>query len=380
MKKMLLAALLLPLLSPAQDAEKDFKLKSTLRLAKPADWVYLYYRMGDNSVTDSTQPKNGKAVFTGKLIEPSLATFVVKYAPEGGNPAKRESVPLFLEPGKIELTANGTLKNNTVEGSAAHKDFVALGKTGESYDKELTLWYEAYTRTRKAGGDKKALQWVEDKIDSIENVQRETVYGGFIKANPSSPIAVYALNQYAGYEINADKVDPLFNGLSPAIQQWPSAVSLKDRIEIARKTGIGKYAMDFTQNDTLDRPFRLSSLKGKYVLVDFWASWCGPCRAENPNVVKAYNQYKDKNFTVLGVSLDRPGQKEKWLKAIHDDGLTWNHVSDLKFWDNEVAKQYGIRAIPQNLLLDADGKIIAKNIRGEELNEKLDATFNPKSF
>jgi len=107
-------------------------------------------------------------------------------------------------------------------------------------------------------------------------------------------------------------------------------------------------------------------------LLDFWASWCGPCRAENPNVVKAFNNYKDKNFTVLSVSLDQPGKKQSWLDAIHKDGLTWTHVSDLKFWDNAVAKEYGIRAIPQNLLLDPTGKIIAKNVRGEELEKTLE--------
>jgi len=108
--------------------------------------------------------------------------------------------------------------------------------------------------------------------------------------------------------------------------------------EISKKTAVGKYALDFTQNDTLGKPVSLSSFKGKYVLVDFWASWCGPCRQENPNVVKAFNKYRDKNFTILGVSLDRPNAKDRWLKAIHDDGLAWNHVSDLKYWDNEVAK------------------------------------------
>jgi peroxiredoxin len=102
-----------------------------------------------------------------------------------------------------------------------------------------------------------------------------------------------------------------------------------------------------------------------------WASWCGPCRAENPNVVAAYNAYKDKNFTVLGVSLDQPGKKDLWLQAIEKDGLTWTHVSDLKFWDNAVAKQYGIQSIPANYLIDPTGKIIAKNIRGEELPKKL---------
>lgn len=130
-------------------------------------------------------------------------------------------------------------------------------------------------------------------------------------------------------------------------------------------------APEFTQADTSGKAVALHDFRGKYVLVDFWASWCGPCRQENPNVVNAYNQYKDKNFTVLGVSLDRPGAKDAWLNAIHKDNLTWTQVSDLKFWDNEVARQYGIRSIPQNFLIGPDGKIVAKNIRGEALSRKV---------
>jgi len=134
--------------------------------------------------------------------------------------------------------------------------------------------------------------------------------------------------------------------------------------------------LDFTQNDTLGVPVALHSLKGKYLLVDFWASWCGPCRAENPNLVNTFNKYKEKGFQVLGISLDRPGAKERWLQAIHDDRLAWTHVSDLQFWDNAVAKQYGIQAIPQNLLLDPNGKIIAKNLKGEDLDKKLASIYS----
>ncbi len=139
------------------------------------------------------------------------------------------------------------------------------------------------------------------------------------------------------------------------------------------KPGVGSMAPDFTMNDVDDKPFSLSELKGKYVLVDFWASWCGPCRGENPNVVAAYNKYKDKNFTVLGVSLDE--NKAAWLKAIKADGLEWKQVSDLKYWSSASVPLYGFDGIPYNVLIDPTGKIIATELRGEALQAKLEETL-----
>ncbi len=132
---------------------------------------------------------------------------------------------------------------------------------------------------------------------------------------------------------------------------------------------IGQVAPDFVLPDPAGKQIHLSSFKGKYVLVDFWASWCGPCRQENPNVVAAYHQYKGKNFTILGVSLDK--EKGAWMKAISDDQLSWTHVSDLKFWESAVVPLYGINAIPTNILVDPSGKIIAANLRGSGLEQKL---------
>ena len=148
-----------------------------------------------------------------------------------------------------------------------------------------------------------------------------------------------------------------------------------DRVEILRSVQIGQPAPDFTQNDTAGNPLTLSSLKGKYLLVDFWASWCSPCRTENPNVVEAWKKYHKKGFDILGVSLDR--NRDKWIEAIDKDDLTWNHVSDLQYWSNAAAKLYGVNLIPANVLLDPEGIIIGRNLKGEDLQLELEGILGP---
>ena len=157
--------------------------------------------------------------------------------------------------------------------------------------------------------------------------------------------------------------------LSPSLAACPYVVDLDGIIGQLENVQIGKTAPDFSLPDTAGVMVSLSDFKGKYVLLDFWASWCPPCRRENPNVVKAFNDYKDKNFTVIGISLDK--DKRKWLDAIASDNLTWTHVSDLKYWDSEIPALYGVRGIPANILLDPDGIIIARNVTGEQLHETL---------
>lgn len=379
MKKLLLLGLLFPLAAISQEpVSKKFQVTGSMNNfpdSLQVEWVYLMYRVSGENITDSVQPEQGHYRFTGSIQEPVLARLGVKYAEQNGRrPAmqgRRDMTFFFLEPGKQKARSTDSLSNLVVRSSKAQSDYKALLEKAKPYNDRYQALIPEYVNFRNEKNTTQ-MERIEAELDKIDAERRENVYGEWVRKKPNSPIVIYALQQYAGWDIDPDKVEPLYNLVGKKARRYPSAITLFENMEIAKKTGIGRTAMDFTQNDTLGLPVSLSSFRGKFILVDFWASWCGPCRAENPNVVKVFNKNKDRNFHIIGVSLDRPGQKDKWLKAIHDDGLTWTQVSDLLFWDNAVAKQYGIRAIPQNLLIDPEGKIIGKNLRGEELDKKVE--------
>lgn len=356
-------------------------------IQKPVEKIFLTYYNYANSqrFTDSALVSNGKvAEFEMKLDEPVLSQLRVVYV-KSSDTAKvqminyaRDIFSVYLEEGKISVIANDSIGNSTVIGSGTHADYIDLRKKVSAYDPAFKALNEAYMVARKAK-DTPAMDKLELSMDSLDNIVKENIYLPYLTSPVNkTAVAIYALNQYAGYAIEASKTEPLYNQLPENIRNLPSAKMMKDRIDKAKKTDIGQYAIPFSQKDTAGIEVSLSSFKGKYVLIDFWASWCGPCRQENPNVVNAFQKYKENDFTVLGISLDQPNAKDKWLKAIYDDQLTWTHLSDLKFWNNEVAKAYGIQAIPQNYLLDKEGKIIGKNLRGEALQTTLKDLFSNK--
>ena len=372
--------ILAPFFTVAQtSATHSFTISGKLKKMKDtAVRVYLYYVVDNNRVTDSAEVQNGKYRLTGYINEPVLSRLSVKYKSgqtgmEAPVDMQKDVATLFLAPGKLRVTSIDSFSNIRVKGkgSSAHKDYKKFEALNKPFNDSMQALSDVYNQYRNEGNAAKMKQ-IEDQAGLLEKSIKENVFHSFIKNHPASPVSLLILQQYAGHDINIDEIEPLFNQLSATVKAWPSALQFKERMDIAKRTSIGQMAADFTQADTLGNPVSLSSLRGKYLLVDFWASWCGPCRAENPNVVNAFNKYKDKGFSVLGVSLDRPGAKAAWLKAIHDDKLAWTHVSDLQFWNNAVAQLYGIQSIPQNLLLDPTGRIIGKNLRGQDLHNKLE--------
>ncbi|WDF55866.1 TlpA disulfide reductase family protein [Mucilaginibacter sp. KACC 22063] len=371
MKKIVLTALILVPL--ALHAQMIFTLKGKVGLDNAPAKAFLIYSNAGKTITDSTTLKNGNFEFSGTITESTEAQLIIDH--KGFDLSKINNITdmkmMYLDQGVINVISKDSVKNANFPGSAINAEYQRYVTFMAPSRKPLELIAYEYNNTPDDKlKDPAVIKGFQDRNEAALKVKKVALYD-FIKGNPDSYMSLDALREAAGAVIDVEKNDPVFNSLSVRLRSSPKGKEFKSLIDARKGVLVGKQAPNFTQNDVNDKPVSLSDFKGKYVLLDFWASWCGPCRAENPNLLNAYHKYKDRNFTVLSVSLDRPGHKKDWLNAIQADHLEWTQVSDLKFFSNEAAKAYGITGLPQNFLLDKNGIIIAVNLRGEELDKVL---------
>lgn len=295
-------------------------------------------------VVDSAKIKDGVFAFSSEITTPTYYYFRMN---------DKRVFNFFVEPGTITVEGKwNDLKNVTVRGSKTQDEFDSFYGQLEKKVEEL--------RSQAIEGD------------DLYN-KRADIIRVYVAEHPTSVIAAHLAYWELVHYVELSALKSIVSSLDESLNTTFYVQQLKERIKVLERTAVGQPAIDFTMNNPGDEPVALSSFKGKHLLVDFWASWCMPCRQENPNVVAMYKKYHPKGFDILGVSFDK--NRDDWLKAIEEDALTWTHVSDLQGWSNSAGRLYEIRSIPSSLLIDPEGIIIGKNLRGEELKNKLTEIF-----
>ena len=375
-KKIILAAFCsLPLSLLAQ---KGFTIKGKIGTLNAPAMVYLQYRNDTTLVKDSAILNNGQFTFKGKVNLPGEADLALRHdtaaRPKYGWP---DNLHFYIENASITVTAQDSIWHAVVKGSVTNEEDNLLHAMQRPYKNSADSLVAVYNKLTPEQRKDSVWRTAAGKIMGATSAGYDSVTRVFIAKHLNSYISLLAFKQVElAYNFNPDTAALKYAKLSSQLRASGTGKKLAAIIDKGHKTNTGVTAMDFTVSDTTGNPVKLSDFRGHYVLVDFWASWCKPCRAENPNLLKAYNKFKDKNFTILGVSLDDDNGRRAWLGAVKKDAMPWTQVSELKGFKSQAAVLYGIEAIPSNFLIDPTGKIIDRNLRGEDLDKKLGELFS----
>jgi len=335
---------------------QNFKIEGTVEGLENGTWLYLKIS-SPQEIVDSTQIADEKFIFKGKLAVP--ATQVVLHTKKYTN-----YVFFWLENKNITMSLkDGQFKKGIIKGSATQRENEEIQKIIQPIGLKEDSLRTAFSKST----DPNLKSELRKQIADIKN-EEYRAYLNYAKAHPNSLIIANIAEVYTT-TWGKEKTKDIYQLFTPAIQKTTYGKNIESFLTLNQEIKIGGKYVDFEQANASGKKVKLSDIKGKYILLEFWGSWCGPCREENPGLVKTYTAYKAKGFEILGVAADN--NKAAWLKAIKDDGLPWENVSDLKGDKNEAGLIYGINAYPTNYLIDENGIIIAKNLRGKALADKL---------